>query len=149
MIDDLDEKILQILSLNSRATVKKIAEITNSSPSTISRKIKRLEESGAIRGYVSILGDGVLGIECRGILLVKFSGKTDVENVLGIIERMPEVCNLFHTLGNYDLVIIASVKDNYQLHGIIEKIRTLEGIAWIDTASIISRRKVLNKTIIE
>jgi Lrp/AsnC family leucine-responsive transcriptional regulator len=52
-IDAIDRRILAILQENGRLSNQEIAERVNLSPSPCLRRIRRLEESGVIRGYVA------------------------------------------------------------------------------------------------
>ena len=49
-LDAVDRRILAILQENGRASNQEIAERVNLSPSPCLRRIRRLEESGLIRG---------------------------------------------------------------------------------------------------
>jgi Lrp/AsnC family leucine-responsive transcriptional regulator len=49
-IDAIDRRILAILQENGRLSNQEIAERINLSPSPCLRRIRRLEESGVIRG---------------------------------------------------------------------------------------------------
>ena len=80
--DDVDKKILELLSGNSRLSVRQISKIIKVSPPTISRRIRRLEEKGVIKGYVSIIEDEELGYDCRALLLVKMSGNSDPDMII-------------------------------------------------------------------
>ena len=80
--DELDKKILELLSGNSRLSVRKISKMINSSPPTVSRRIRRLEEGGIIKGYVSIIEDEELGYDCRALLLIKIGGNSNPEKII-------------------------------------------------------------------
>ncbi len=54
-LDAIDRKILAILQENGRLSNQEIADRVNLSPSPCLRRIRRLEESGVIRGYVALL----------------------------------------------------------------------------------------------
>lgn len=144
MIGQLDKQIIDILSLNSRITVTEIAEITNSSKSTVTRKIKNLEEAGVIKGYVSIIDDEASGVCCNGILLVKLTGKADEDYLLSVLEDMPQICTLFLMLGDYDLFLMVSACDIARFHMVVEEIRAIDGVESVVTSTIISKRKLLN-----
>ena len=149
LIDKLDKEILSILSTNSRITITELAELTDSSKPTISRKIKNLEESGVVKGYVSIVDDKVSGIGCRGIMMVNLSGEADVEKLLNDLENMPQICTMFLTFGRYDLFLMALVKDTTEFYMIFDEVRSMDGVVSVDTSTVISRRKFLNKKITE
>jgi Lrp/AsnC family leucine-responsive transcriptional regulator len=61
-LDAIDRKILAILQENGRLSNQEIAERVNLSPSPCLRRIRRLEESGVIRGYVALLDPQKLGL---------------------------------------------------------------------------------------
>ena len=143
--DDVDKKILELLSGNSRLSVRQISKIIKVSPPTISRRIRRLEEKGVIKGYVSIIEDEELGYDCRALLLVKMSGNSDPDMIIEKMRNNDRICNLYQTVGNYDIISTATCTKLEGLSDFIEELRTIEGIAWIDSVLITSREKVLKK----
>jgi len=144
----LDKQILKILKLNGRASVKDIAHQLNVSPATISRKIKKMEDEDIIKTYVSIIEDEEIGKGTRGVLLVRTIGDQSQSSIIEDISEMEDICNVFVTMGNYDLILTARTTNDHELYNIIKRIRTLQGVAWVDFASIVKRKKVLG-TIIE
>ena len=55
MLDDIDLKILRHLQKDGRETASKIAKILNLTVPTITERIKRLQESSAIKGFQAII----------------------------------------------------------------------------------------------
>lgn len=144
-LDAVDKKILEMLIEDSRVTVRYISKKLDVSPSTVSRKIRRMEENNIIKGYVSIIEDREVGKGSRAVLLVRTSGEYDHNEIIEKMTKMDDVCNLFLTMGNYDVILTACTTDESELYKMINKLRTLEGVLWVDFASIVSRRKVLSK----
>jgi DNA-binding Lrp family transcriptional regulator len=147
--DDLDKKILELLSQNSRLSVREISKIIGSSPPTVSRRIRRLEERGTIRGYVSIIEDEELGYDCRALLLIKVSGNSDPEKIVEEMKDNERICNLYTTVGNYDIISTATCTKLDGLSDFIDGLRKIEGIARIDSVLITSREKILKKVLTE
>ena len=145
--DDIDKKILELLSLNSRLSVREISKIVDSSPPTVSRRIRRLEEKGIIKGYVSIIEDEELGYDCRALLLIKVSGGSDPERIIEEMKDNERICNLYSTVGNYDIISTATCPQLDGLSEFIDGLRKIDGIAWIDSVLITSREKVLKKVL--
>lgn len=143
--DDLDKKILEILSGNSRLSVREISRLVDSSPPTVSRRIRRLEELGTIKGYVSIIEDEELGYDCRALLLIKVSGNSDPSKIVEKMKNNDKICNLYSTVGNYDIISTATCSTVESLSSFIDSLRKIEGIAWIDSVLISSREKILKK----
>ena len=143
--DELDKKILELLSGNSRLSVREISKKLNSSPPTVSRRIRRLEDRGIIKGYVSIIEDEELGYDCRALLLIKISGNSDPERIIEEMRDNDRICSLYSTVGNYDIISTATCPKLEGLSDFIDGLRKIEGIAWIDSVLITSREKVLKK----
>ncbi|HEX3381059.1 MAG TPA: Lrp/AsnC family transcriptional regulator, partial [Paraburkholderia sp.] len=70
-IDAIDRRILAILQENGRLSNQEIAERINLSPSPCLRRIRRLEESGVIRGYVALLDAQRLGLDLLAYVSVR------------------------------------------------------------------------------
>jgi DNA-binding Lrp family transcriptional regulator len=147
--DEVDKKILELLSGNSRLSVRKISKMIDSSPPTVSRRIRRLEERGIIKGYVSIIEDEELGYDCRALLLIKVSGGSDTDQIIGSMKKNERICNLYATVGNYDIISTATCPNVGGLSEFIDQLRKIDGIAWIDSVLITSREKVLKKILNE
>lgn len=81
-LNNIDRKILELLAENGRLGVRELASKLKVSPSTISRKIRKLERKGLIKGYVAIIEDESIGYGCRAVLLVKVSGDIDPNYVI-------------------------------------------------------------------
>jgi len=143
-LDEVDKEILRILKLEGRASVREISRRLNVSPSTVSRKINKMEAEGTIKGYISIIEDEELGQGSRAVLLVRTSGDYDQGHVVEKIETMEDICNVFTTMGNYDLILTACTRNDSSLYEMINRIRKLEGILWVDFASIVTRKKVMS-----
>ena len=60
---------------------------------------------------------------------------------------MDDICNVFLTMGNYDMILTACTTDENELYRMIKSIRGEEGVLWVDSASIVTRKKVLSAII--
>jgi DNA-binding Lrp family transcriptional regulator len=145
--DEVDRHILRILKMDGRASIRNIAKRLEISPATVSRKIKKLEENNIIKAYVSIIEDDELGKGTRAVLLVKTTGDYDSNQVVERLTDMDDICNVFLTMGNYDMILTACTTDENELYRMIKRIRGEEGVLWVDSASIVTRKKVLSKII--
>ncbi|MBC8274187.1 MAG: Lrp/AsnC family transcriptional regulator [Chloroflexi bacterium] len=146
-LDELDKKILRIIKVDGRVKASEIADILGSTPSTISRKIKKMEEKNVIKGYVSIIEDYDIGKKSRAIFLISTTGDLDNSDILYKITDMDDVCNVYVTMGNYDLVATICTSSESELYRLIKQIRKTEGVLRVDNVSIVDRRKVLSKKI--
>ena len=146
--DDLDKRILELLSQNSRVSVREISRILESSPATVSRRIRRLEEIGVIKGYVSIIEDEELGYDCRSLLLIKISNDSDPLQIIDKMKDNKKICNLYSTIGDYKIISTAKCHEQKDLSEFINELKKVNGITDIESVLIQSREKILNKIIV-
>lgn len=146
-LEDVDAQILDILSKEGRIKAAEIANRLQVSTSTVTRKIKRMEEAGFIRGYVGIIEDEKLGKTSRAVLMVKMTGHSDTENIMEAIKENDDVCNIYETMGNYDAILTVCSENESTIYDMIKHLRAQDGVLYVDHASIVNRKKVL-KTIL-
>ena len=120
-IDAIDRRILAILQENGRLSNQEIAERVNLSPSPCLRRIRRLEESGVIRGYVALLDAQKLGLdllayvnvrlEKRGPTAAGRDGVTHAERFRAAVQTWPEVVACHAMTGDMDFLLRVQVED--------------------------------------
>lgn len=146
-LDDNDIQLLQILSKNGRISGKDIANILDISPSTVARKIKRLEEGGIIKGYATIVDNERMGNLSRAALTIKLTGGVEINDILDELVQNEDICNVYETMGNYDILLTCCSKNEARIYELIKQIRSMEGVLFVDFSSVVSRRKILRRTI--
>lgn len=146
-LDENDIQLLQILSKNGRISGKDIANILDISPSTVARKIKRLEEGGIIKGYATIVDNERMGNLSRAALTIKLTGGVEINNILDELVQNEDICNVYETMGNYDILLTCCSKNEARIYELIKQIRSMEGVLFVDFSSVVSRRKILRRTI--
>lgn len=146
-LDDTDIHLLQILSKNGRISGVELSEMLNISPSTVARKIKRLEEASIIKGYVSIIDNETIGNMCRAVLNVKLTGSIEISKVIEKLLKNENICNIYETMGNYDVMLTCCGDSEETIYDIIKEVRSMEGVLYVDFTSIVARRKVLKKVL--
>lgn len=121
-IDAIDRRILAILQENGRLSNQEIAERINLSPSPCLRRIRRLEESGVIRGYVALLDAQKLGLDLLAyvnVRLEKRSGPglsprgvaTHADLFRAAVQTWPEVVACHAMTGDMDYLLRVQVED--------------------------------------
>ena len=146
-LDELDKEIIRKIKADGRVRVSEIAEKLGSTSPTVSRKIKQMEEDNIIKGYVGIVDDYDLGKHSRAVFLITTTGDLDSSEITDKLTDMKDVCNVFVTMGNYDLVVTVCTTSEAELFKLIKNIRKTEGVLRVDNVSIVERRKVLGKKI--
>ena len=112
MLDQIDRKILQVLSQDSDVTSARLGERVSLSPSAAHRRVKLLEEGGQITGYRARLSR-----EARGdpsIVFVSVTLKDQSEETLArfeeAIRRNPDVAEAHLMSGESDYLLKVPVR---------------------------------------
>jgi Lrp/AsnC family transcriptional regulator, leucine-responsive regulatory protein len=114
-IDKKNKKIIDLLTRNSRISLKELSQSILSSKQATSQRIKRLEKSG-IKGYKMIVDNFKLGFENLYIYL-KISGLDESKFSKKII-RIKKYANvgwIARLFGDFDLAISLRYKNKYDL----------------------------------
>ena len=62
-MDQIDQKLLELLRENARMPLKKLAEQVFLSPPAVAARMERLEQRGIIQGYRAVVSPKALGRE--------------------------------------------------------------------------------------
>ena len=121
MIDDIDQCILQILSSDSRASLKELGQQAGLSSPAVSERLRRLEERGVIRGFTVEVDPSALGYTLQALVRIRpLPGKLHI--VQKLIEETPEFTECDKVTGEDCFVVRLFVRSIDQLDGIIDRI---------------------------
>jgi Lrp/AsnC family transcriptional regulator, leucine-responsive regulatory protein len=112
-MDEIDRAILAVLEVDGRISNADLAARVGLSPSPCLRRVRRLEESGVIRGYGAQIDPAALGRGLRvlaGLRLARHS-HNEVAKFERAVVQLREVINCHHVTGNYDYFLHIEVAD--------------------------------------
>jgi Lrp/AsnC family transcriptional regulator for asnA, asnC and gidA len=145
-IDNLDKKILSILSKNARIPFKDVAEECNVSRAAIHQRVQRLIEGDVITGSGFDVNPKSLGYStCTyvGITLERGSMYKDVVKQLSLI---PEVVECHFTTGPYTMLVKLYARDNEQLMDLLNgHLQCIPGV--VATETLISLEQSIKREI--
>jgi len=119
-LDDIDYAIINLLKNDSRLSIREISKMINRSPSTISERIRKLENRGVIKRYTITIDHGRLGYKLNAITLLQVDG-AHIEDVEKMLMTEPNVRAVYDITGEYDVAIITTFRDSEELDRFIKK----------------------------
>ncbi|MHB1440621.1 MAG: AsnC family transcriptional regulator [Cuniculiplasma sp.] len=124
-IDLLDEKILELLRLNSRFTNKAIATVVNVSEGTVRRRVKLLQRRKVISRFT---------IETTELKEAIILSKYDPNQKTAILEQLKKISHkVYEVAGKSDIAIMVSYWSLMELNEFIDRIREIKGIKNTET----------------
>ncbi len=138
-MNPVDEKLLSLLMQDARASTSALARALSLSRSTVQSKIKKLEQSGIIKGYAAQLGDNYASsLVSAHVLITVHQKKTAQTNRQ--LAAIPSVTSLYAVSGDYDLIAVVRTETTEQLSRILDDIANLEGVERTNSSLILETK---------
>ena len=116
-LDEKDIAILRVLQPNARATVKEISDRVHLSTTPVHERIKRMEESGVITQYATLLDHSKVkkGLMVICYVSLKQHNKNAGAKFIKSIHELNEVTECYNISGEFDfmLKVVAENMDAY------------------------------------
>jgi Lrp/AsnC family transcriptional regulator, regulator for asnA, asnC and gidA len=148
-MDEIDEKIIQILTADARTSFRQMAKDLGKSPDTIIKRYERLREEGKIRGSTVVVEPRRIGYEGMAAFHIDVSvssgAKTDSTSILRALIKMPNIIVATKTVGDHDLLAIGVIHDFNHLMKLGKEIAAITGVKNIQTALWAGRDEVCPK----
>jgi len=116
-LDDKDMAILRLLQQNARITVKEISDTIHLSTTPVHERIKRMEDSGVIKQYATLVDHAKVK---RGLMVICYVSLKQHNKNAGLkfikaIQEMNEVIECYNISGEFDfmLKVVAENMDAY------------------------------------
>ncbi|MGI1662767.1 Lrp/AsnC family transcriptional regulator [Palleronia sp. KMU-117] len=143
-LDPLDRTILRALVADATRSAASIARERRVGQSLVARRMRRLEEAGAIRGRRVVLDREALGFGVTVFLGVKLAakGRVSLEDFERAVTAIPEVQTVQHVLGLYDYRLRVVARDISDFERVLRRrIMTLPGVGQVDANVLLSEER--------
>ena len=104
-IDELDRKILRIITQNARIPFKDVADECGVSRAAVHQRVQRMFDTGVIIGSGYQVNPKMLGYEICVYIGITLEKGSMYKEVLSELEKIPEVVESQYTLGEYTMLI--------------------------------------------
>ncbi|MBB4276965.1 Lrp/AsnC family transcriptional regulator [Rhizobium mongolense] len=142
--DETDRRILKELTADARITNNELAERVGLSASACLRRLRRLEETGVIKGYTALVDPTAEGWTMTAIASVRLSRQheDEIEMFETAVRSWDEVleCHLVTGSRDYVLKVMSAGLDQYERF-IKEKIARLKCVDTIETSLVMNTIK--------
>jgi len=141
-LDIIDAKILEILQENARVSISDLSKRINLSISAVSERLKKLEQSGVIDQYTTILNSKAMDRGLLAIMMVGVDGSLNQKELLALVASSEEILECTFVTGTCDYIIKISTKDTDSLGVIMKKIKEIKGVKSTETNVVIDCLKL-------
>lgn len=121
-MDDIDNKILQLLRKNARESFANIGKKVELSAPAVGKRVKQLEDKGIILGYSLKLNHQKLDVVTKAYINLRIHQSSTVRTAYNQIIHQEEVQRCDRITGEDSLCILGYFKSNKDLITFIERI---------------------------
>ncbi|MEE8167651.1 MAG: Lrp/AsnC family transcriptional regulator [Candidatus Hydrothermarchaeales archaeon] len=118
-MDEINEKIIEVLKKNSRTPYKDISKHVHISDVAVHKRIKKLEQ-GIIKTFTVLVYQKEYDRETTALIAMRCEvGRTS--EIARALSKIRDVTEVYTALGEYDIIIKIRTKDTKSLREIVEK----------------------------
>ncbi|MBC8032919.1 MAG: Lrp/AsnC family transcriptional regulator [Chitinophagaceae bacterium] len=143
-LDEKDLAILRLLQQNARITVREIATAIHLSTTPVHERIKRMEETGVIKQYATLLDNNKVkkGLMVICYVSIKAHSKISGTKFIRSIHEMNEVVECYSISGEFDFmlkVVAENMNDYYDFH--VNKLSQIDNIGHVQSVFVMGTIK--------
>ena len=140
-IDNTDLQILNQLIQNARESASNIAELIGMSVPAVTERIKKLQDSGIIKGYSLEIDKQKLGMDVSAFITIISESSAYFEDVVQQADNNVNVISCYTTTGTGSHILHIEVENTVALEKILRDIQSWPGVKRTETQLILSSYK--------
>lgn len=145
-LDEVDYRILALLSEDAQLNYTEVAKRAGVSPGTVHMRTRKMRNLGVIKGATLTLDYAKIGWKMTVFLGMFLREASLYKRVIEALRELPEVVKIHHSTGKYDIFVKIHARDSIHYRQLYqESILTIEGIQGIE--SFISLEESMNRHI--
>ncbi|MCG8423178.1 MAG: Lrp/AsnC family transcriptional regulator [Proteobacteria bacterium] len=138
-LDRIDFEIVAALAKNARLSNKELAAHVGLAQSSCLARVRRLVESGVLRGFHADVDPDAVGIGVQAMISLQTGRHTraNYHSLRDFLLALPEVVAFYHLAGRTDFLIHVATRDIKHLHEVVvQRVATRKEIQHVETSII-------------
>ena len=140
-VDETDKEIMRMLQRDARLSYRNIAKALDLSTGTVSQRVRRLIEMGAIKRFSAIISPEMLGKPYTMLVMVRTRPGATLEDVVAEIEALDESCCIHTITGDFHLQVIVRLSDTHTAAKFLETVRNFPGVEFVTSYVVLRSYK--------
>src|SRR3712207_7630171 len=118
-LNEIDRKIVALLREDARRSYDDIGRRVSLSAPAVKRRVDRLRQEGAIRGFTAVVDHAALGATTEALVELFYAPGTLLDSVANSLRKHPEVVEAWSVTGEADAIARVRTEDNADLERLI------------------------------
>ena len=135
--ENLDERLINELLQDGRASLRSLAEDLDVSVTTVSNHLSDLEDRDIIRGYTPIVDYGELGYDVTAIIQLKVEGDA-LPDITDRLQDHRQMVSVYEVTGEFDVIAVAKFEDTDDMNDEIKTVLTEPDINESNTSVVLN-----------
>ena len=132
-IDNIDLKILNVLSKNAKMPYTEVAKKVFVSGGTVHVRMRKLEKMGIVRGTKLDIDYGRLGYNISSYMGIYLEKSFLYKETVKSLKKIPEIVEIHAITGQYTIFIKIICKDTLHFRNFLDTVHQVKGITRTET----------------
>ncbi|BBX26217.1 AsnC family transcriptional regulator [Mycolicibacterium alvei] len=135
----MDRRILLALHTDARMSNSALADAVGIAASTCHGRVRRLQESGVIRGFYTDIDPAAVGLSLQAMISVSLqsNARGKIRNFIAHIRTRPQVMDVYFLAGGDDFILHVAARDTEDLRAfVVENLNADADVAGTQTSLI-------------
>ena len=129
VVEEIDRKIVSLLSRNGRMSFTELARQAGLSVSAVHQRVRRLEQDGVIKGYVAVFDPDDVGLPLTAFVSIKPFDAAAPDDVPQRLEHLAAIEACHSVAGDENYILKVRVTSPAALEDLLQQIRTIGGVS--------------------
>ncbi len=140
-MDNIDIKIIQCLTKDARMNASQISSTVNLSVSAVIERMKKLENSGLIRGYTGHIDERMAGYDVQAMISIRLEHPKFNQSFAKQMQEHSCVMECYYITGDFDYIARISAGSTEELTKVLNDIKQIPGVSLTRTYVVLDNIK--------
>ncbi|MDJ0337314.1 Lrp/AsnC family transcriptional regulator [Cryobacterium sp. PH31-O1] len=137
-MDEIDSRLVELLTIDGRATLGELATEVHLSGSAVKRRIDRLTATGVIKAFTIALGHDQQTVPFQAFVLVSLSRHVPANEVTRSLKAVPAAQTAYKMSGPWDWIVLLSAQSASEIDGAVDAVRSLGIVRQTETGVVLA-----------
>ena len=140
-MDHIDTQILHCLTKDARMNASQISQKVNLSVSAVIERMKKMENSGLIRGYTAVIDERMAGFRVQAMMSIRLEHPKYNQEFSRQMCNHEHVMECFYITGDVDYIARIGVSSTEELTKVLNDIKQIPGVSLTRTYVVLDNIK--------
>ena len=141
ILDEIDIQILSRLKDNARIKASQISQEVNLSVSSVTERIRKLEQAGIITAYTTVIDQKKIGNDVTALMEVSLDHPKFYDSFTQMVEETKSVVSCYYISGDFDFMLRVVTDNTQSLEHLLNLVKSIPGVQNTRTILILSSVK--------